>query len=945
MPNAAQFTSVSPTPRRVPEPYLRAEIAAFPLTSEEAFRACLVELDPQLATSQVAATRKTGNLWQTCENRFTSYSGWSLDRLIAARDRGWFGAHPIDTPISMYSYLYALANDHLVARPGVTEIKESTDLTAVDAVDHYRWLTFTLPEDLLLSALGAEPAPNQVEFDPPLLVRQLLDLGVAEIHQHIGAGMDFPLLWASALAAIATPAVDKDELVSPGAPLSNGENLVLWLLAAAIARSTIAEFLIRGEHNFKLFVGGYLTPRWTVWTPRRRETLATTLNALLVGDERLLPDFESLQDLYADIHPSALTLNDDKYRIKSVADAFQRCDPIAVRLNLHGFNAGERWYLRKAFRYLAENQYVAHHPKKGRQYKHDDYFPRIFWQTIRVRCQYYRTVVERPLTGGLQWFIRFYDRLGELRDPIKPILAQASYRVAGKGHRIRALEIRTSMADTAIEIGDEVLDFLRSWKQVLEDNSSSIFEPEMGIIFHFVKGRDRKRKDSRQSKWSKGTPAAFWAETHAEPEKESGMDVMHGRYVSYFAKQCGKALALAELINAVPSCLWVIRGLDVANDELGIPTWVLAPLFRYLVNESARASIIEEENGIAPLKVTAHVGEDFRHLLEGMRRIYEHVHYVLNGVNGRLGHAIALGVEPQAWAESVGSVLIPAEVRLWDLVWEWRLYTKYRIKPEFTAAAPPGRIEILLNKVCELSEYIYGKDGYKIDELAEAHHVLHQFLVPPFTHSYEVDGAYDTFLQAARNIRNAHHEVHSALRVSKLLEAYLDDEHTFKKGQTLVDIPLLKDEIDALNAVQYALRRGIAQRGIVIEVNPSSNLLIGDLLDLRNHPILRLNPPVPEQNAPPPVAIALGSDDPLTFSTDLLQEYTLLHQAACAAGYPEHLVHEWLESIRRTGMDARFTLGWRPSARYKINSLEKDLCDYLHEPNEAKWDSDYKLSQ
>ncbi len=146
-------------------------------------------------------------------------------------------------------------------------------------------------------------------------------------------------------------------------------------------------------------------------------------------------------------------------------------------------------------------------------------------------------------------------------------------------------------------------------------------------------------------------------------------------------------------------------------------------------------------------------------------------------------------------------------------------------------------------------------------------------------------------------------------------------------------MPLRADEVESLNTVQHALRRGIAQRGIVIEVNPSSNLLIGDLLDLRNHPILRLNPPVPEPEGPPPVAIALGSDDPLTFSTELMREYTLLYQAACAAGYPERVVQEWLESIRRTGMDARFTLGWRPSAKKKTKELIRTMRTYLHEPH------------
>ncbi|MDD5034038.1 MAG: hypothetical protein PHE55_04705 [Methylococcaceae bacterium] len=61
------------------------------------------------------------------------------------------------------------------------------------------------------------------------------------------------------------------------------------------------------------------------------------------------------------------------------------------------------------------------------------------------------------------------------------------------------------------------------------------------------------------------TPAAFWIDTHAEPYEEN--DAEHGRYVSYFAEQASKARALAELIQAVPSSLWMIRGLDIATDE------------------------------------------------------------------------------------------------------------------------------------------------------------------------------------------------------------------------------------------------------------------------------------------------------------------------------------------------------------------------------------------
>ncbi|MDD5037300.1 MAG: hypothetical protein PHE55_21445 [Methylococcaceae bacterium] len=276
---------------------------------------------------------------------------------------------------------------------------------------------------------------------------------------------------------------------------------------------------------------------------------------------------------------------------------------------------------------------------------------------------------------------------------------------------------------------------------------------------------------------------------------------------------------------------------------------------------------------------------------------------------------------------------MPAEERLWDLVFEWRLYSQYRIKPEYAAAAPAGRVDDLVNQVRDLSERVFGKRSYRLEELAEAHHLLHRFLVPPHLLKPAVEGGFDTFLSAARDIKTLSRQqglVHSPQRVGKLLETYLDDESCFRRGQQLIDVPIRRNEVAALMEVQNALRRGIGQNGIVIEVNPSSNLLIGDLLDLRNHPILRLFPPVPDPNGPPPVAIALGSDDPLTFSTQLLREYTLLHQAACAAGYPERAVQGWLETIRQTGMDARFTRAWRPSAAEKANSLADELSQYLH---------------
>lgn len=161
---------VSPIPRRVPEAYLRAEIASFPLTSEASFHTPLLKLDPMLAEDG-----RTRRLWRACEDMLAQHTGWSLDRLVAARDRGWFGRKDIRHDVPMRDYLRALARSHLIPRAGVTQIEAGANHATLDAANQYRWLTFTMPEDLLLAALDKEPAPTRVDIDPPLLIRRLID--------------------------------------------------------------------------------------------------------------------------------------------------------------------------------------------------------------------------------------------------------------------------------------------------------------------------------------------------------------------------------------------------------------------------------------------------------------------------------------------------------------------------------------------------------------------------------------------------------------------------------------------------------------------------------------------------------------------------------------------------------------------------------------------------
>jgi hypothetical protein len=138
------------------------------------------------------------------------------------------------------------------------------------------------------------------------------------------------------------------------------------------------------------------------------------------------------------------------------------------------------------------------------------------------------------------------------------------------------------------------------------------------------------------------------------------------------------------------------------------------------------------------------------------------------------------------------------------------------------------------------------------------------------------------------------------------LLSILTDRSLFDRGRRLLWVnPHL--EVEALVAVQSGLRRKVGARGVVIEVNPISNLLIGDLGDLENHPLWRLQPPRGDGSAPP-LSICIGSDDPITFASNLRHEYQFIADTLTLAGLSDEEAGQWIDRARACGLESRFTI-------------------------------------
>jgi hypothetical protein len=136
---------------------------------------------------------------------------------------------------------------------------------------------------------------------------------------------------------------------------------------------------------------------------------------------------------------------------------------------------------------------------------------------------------------------------------------------------------------------------------------------------------------------------------------------------------------------------------------------------------------------------------------------------------------------------------------------------------------------------------------------------------------------------------------------------WLTDRALFNRAQALENVDV-RAEASLTLAAQRQVRLDIGRLGIAIEVNPSSNLLIGHLGSLEDHPLWRLRPPRGGDKNSPPVRICIGSDDPITFATNLANEYQLVFDAMTESGLSADECDAWIDNVRQTSLDSRFTI-------------------------------------
>jgi len=341
-------------------------------------------------------------------------------------------------------------------------------------------------------------------------------------------------------------------------------------------------------------------------------------------------------------------------------------------------------------------------------------------------------------------------------------------------------------------------------------------------------------------------------------------------------------------------------GIDAASLENSTPVWVFAPIY-----ENARDSSIEQigrkhkyGDYVQSLGFTFHAGEDFRHILSGLRRIDEAVEYLKFHAGDRIGHGIALGISPRKWKSQNPVIIIPQIEALENYLWAYDTLSKNY--GDFQAAI----LAYIEKQVYILSGKIYGnahkeeereQAGIGIELLIAGYHRL-------FCNQRSDFESEENVVMLEQNLcqKLLHNE--RILWDAELLAAARHCKRFVKEMERPVHYEVTEQDILIVEELQKILRKKLGKKGIVIEVNPSSNMAIADLDVLKDNQFYQMNGINDEQN----VIACINSDDPAVFNTNVSNELAYIYYGMMEQNISREAALSWIDRIRENGINSSF---------------------------------------
>lgn len=763
---------------------------------------------------------------------------------------------------------------------------------------HWRKITNELSEDIFTTSFLAVRMIRNVS-EPVRLnwksvithnnweLHKILGQGMAENHAHLkGSSTVFPLTWISLMNNIYADRVYRQiseisqNRRSTGNSLANdGETLSVQLVRAACIRFILFKLICRmiwkSEISEDVKEYGLCLENADDLMSIRTALSGSICSEQNIFTGRILPDYAISGVLKEEIGESDHTL------------IFQ----------------GERWLLYHFF-------YAIYSGMELKKYRELFYTYLVLKETFRAEF------VQNNQHVGFENF-RIYEKRKDVfleNSFFKREMVRKAIEAGLVNSKVMIMETRIAPKESAKEY-DKYIRQMDEWIDYKREYRDRFF-----YTIHFIKNED----DIQDYKY---------------------ITCRHSRKRREYIKQ---AFALVEFRERYPDAAIRVRGIDAANMEIGCGPEVFAQVFRYLADHR----IVSEEkskNKIPQLKRTYHVGEDFLDLVSGLRAIDEALTFLGLKCGDRLGHAMALGIDPEDWYQSKNDrILLSQQEYLDNIVWMYHWIVDCQLDNSknilnFLIREYEYYFQLIYRNAmdAEVLDHIRRKarDYYKDTEIEKYYYNgEYEFTIEKYYKAWELRGDNPALYEegffrknnglksdgssfsdyAVREKRAKKQNKRYIQDIALLYYYYHFNADVRREGGRTIEVRINRMYIDCVKLLQYKLQKKIAEYGIGIETNPSSNVLIGTFKRYDKHPIINfynkgLTEDAEQLNRCPQINVSINTDDAGIFGTSLENEYAYMALALEKARdkdgnklYKRRNIYDWLDHIRVMGLRQTF---------------------------------------
>lgn len=750
-----------------------------------------------------------------------------------------------------------------------------------------------------------------------LQLEQVLKKGVAETHIHKSAGINFYISWQYLMTLTNKTYKSYKEELFVDDVIGKSYGLEYYVITMAIVRVIMTCFLIyynEGSFNseFLEYVRAYSEEdsklkflMYMKYEFNNEKSETNDSNQCKNYSKECVQD-KAMFELVRDVEDGK-QITKDKYRFFDLWDRLKKKAEIKQGKDLEK-NVVEKDILNHllgvgAVNTATENIFLFKSMKYMEENVQDCFFSKIFWQYIRIKNEVFQLKVQGNLVRGLMNFQSYYNRSKTISGYTDKEYWKLIMKNQMQNLHLKKLELRAapkegeSKEEIVSSLKTTVINFFRAYLEIIEEDyvltedsesekKSYKDVPIVGLVFHMLKIPDEKGYEK------------CWMKYKGKEDTELYFRELQERY----RRQVD---AINELREKYVGLSEYILGIDAASIENNTEPWVFAPIYDE-ARDSKMHKMIHSNSTRAPriknLGFTFHVGEDFRHLITGVRRVDEVVEHFKFHAGDRIWHGIALGLDVDKWVSNNKIVILPRGEYLENLLWIWGLYKDGK----YSRCFDMGYLE---QEIMKYAEKIYIQmEGINIYALWKAYRnkfkifeVLQRFQDCYNTKWCEEEEQNQLFCNVVQNMETRMWN-EEKLTHAQHCQCYIE------RMLVPVQIEIKLQDIEMMKHVQKIVATKISREGIIVETNPSSNVAIGDIESIFNHYAHNLNHIGINNNQNPEcsVMISINSDDPSVFNTNVSNEFAYVFYSLQEKGYSREDALLWIDKVRKYGMESSF---------------------------------------